>query len=204
MSLPPAAALPSPLSPSGPYRICVVCLGNICRSPMAEVALTAELAAAGLADAVTVDSAGTGDWHIGHRMEGHAGAELARRGYDGSAHRARQVEPSWLADRDLILAMDRHNLADLRRMAARAGIGSDRIALFGAVGGLADGLPRVSGGEGDGPDVLDIPDPYGGDSSDFSAVLDLIVAAARHIAAQLTELLAGRAPAVTAPPEHSA
>ena len=127
MSLPLAAALPPPLSPSGPYRICLVCLGNICRSPMAEVALTAELAAAGLADAVAVDSAGTGDWHIGHQMERHAHAELARRGYDGSAHRARQVEPSWLADRDLILAMDRHNLADLRRMAARAGIGGDRI-----------------------------------------------------------------------------
>jgi protein-tyrosine phosphatase len=212
MSLPPAAALPPPLNPSGPYRICLVCLGNICRSPMAEVALTAELAAAGLADAVTVDSAGTGDWHIGHQMEGHARAELARRGYDGSAHRARQVEPSWLAGRDLILAMDRHNLADLRRMAARAGIGGDRIALFGAAGGLADGFPSEGPDEGpdeggplgDGPDGLDIPDPYGGDSSDFSAVLDLIVAAARHIAAQLTELLAGRAPAVTAPPDRTA
>jgi protein-tyrosine phosphatase len=205
MSLPPAPALPPPLSPSSPYRICLVCLGNICRSPMAEVALTAELAAAGLADAVTVDSAGTGDWHIGHQMEGHARAELARRGYDGSAHRARQVKPSWLADRDLILAMDRHNLADLRRMAARAGIGGDRIALFGAAGGLADGFPGEGGDEGGSlGDVLDIPDPYGGDSSDFSAVLDLIVAAARHIAAQLTELLAGRAPAVTTPPEHTA
>jgi protein-tyrosine phosphatase len=200
MPLPPAAALPPPRSPSGPYRICLVCLGNICRSPMAEVALTAELAAAGLAGAVTVDSAGTGDWHIGHQMEAHARAELARRGYDGSAHRARQVEPSWLAGRDLILAMDRRNLADLRRMAARAGAGGDRIALFGEAGGLAGGFPHEGGAEagaargalGDGPDI---PDPYGGDSSDFSAVLDLVVAASRHIAAQLTELLAGRAPA---------
>ena len=187
MSVPPAAALPPPLHHAGPYRpyqICLVCLGNICRSPMAEVTLTSELAAAGLADAVTVDSAGTGDWHIGHRMEARAHAELARRGYDGSAHRARQVEPSWLADRDLILAMDHRNLADLRRMAARAGVGRDRIRLFGEAGGLQD--------QGDG---LDIPDPYGGDASDFSTVLDLIEAAARHIAAQLTELLAGRAPA---------
>ena len=135
-----------------------------------------------------MDSAGTGDWHIGHQMDAHARAELGRRGYDGSAHRARQVKPSWLANRDLILAMDRHNLADLRRMAARAGIGGDRIMLFGEAGGL----PGQGEAEGDG---LDVPDPYGGDSSDFGAVLDLIEAAARHIAAQLTELLAGRAPA---------
>jgi low molecular weight protein-tyrosine phosphatase len=194
MSLPPAAALPPPLNDDGPYRICLVCLGNICRSPMAEVALTSELAAAGLADAVRVDSAGTGDWHIGHQMDAHARAELGRRGYDGSAHRARQVKPSWLANRDLILAMDRHNLADLRRMGARAGIGGDRIMLFGEAGGLpgqgeAEGQAEA---EGDG---RDIPDPYGGDSSDFGTVLDLIEAAARHIAAQLTELLAGRAPA---------
>ena len=194
MSVPPAAALPPPLNDDGPYRICLVCLGNICRSPMAEVALTSELAAAGLADAVRVDSAGTGDWHIGHQMDAHARAELGRRGYDGSAHRARQVKPSWLANRDLILAMDRHNLADLRRMAARAGIGGDRIMLFGAAGGLpsqgaAEGQAEA---EGEGRDV---PDPYGGDSSDFGTVLDLIEAAARHIAAQLTELLTGRAPA---------
>jgi protein-tyrosine phosphatase len=198
MSVPPAAALPPPLNHDGPYRICLVCLGNICRSPMAEVALTSELAAAGLADAARVDSAGTGDWHIGHQMDVHARAELGRRGYDGSAHRARQVKPSWLASRDLILAMDRHNLADLRRMAARAGIGGDRIMLFGEAGGLpgqgeAGGRAEAVGeAEGDG---LDIPDPYGGDSSDFGAVLDLIEAAARHIAAQVTELLAGRAPA---------
>ena len=198
MSVPPAAALPPPLNHDGPYRICLVCLGNICRSPMAEVALTSELAAAGLADAARVDSAGTGDWHIGHQMDAHARAELGRRGYDGSAHRARQVKPSWLANRDLILAMDRHNLADLRRMAARAGIGSDRIRLFGEAGGLrgrgeAEGEAEAEAegqAEGDG---LDIPDPYGGDASDFGAVLDLIEAAARHIAAQLTDLLAGRA-----------
>jgi len=193
MSLPPAAALPPPLHPSGPYRICLVCLGNICRSPMAEVVLTAELASAGLADAVRVDSAGTGDWHIGHQMEARARAELARRGYDGSAHRARQVEPSWLAGRDLVLAMDRRNLADLRQMAAPAQFGDDqfggdRIRLFGEAGGL----PGEDGPEGG---AADIPDPYGGDASDFSAVLDLIETAARHIAAQLTGMLAGRAPA---------
>ena len=123
-----------------------------------------------------MDSAGTGDWHLGHQMDAHAAAELSRRGYDGSAHRARQVRPSWLADRDL---------ADLRRLAAQAGAGTDRIRLFGEAGGLAS---RAAGG-------LDIPDPYGGDASDFGAVLDLIEEAAEHIAVRLTGLLAGRAPA---------
>jgi protein-tyrosine phosphatase len=185
MCVPSAAALPPPRDPAGPYRICLVCLGNICRSPMAEVVLRSALAGAGLDGQVVVDSAGTGDWHVGQRMEGHARAELSRRGHDGSAHRARQIEPSWLTNRDLILAMDRHNLAELRRMAARAGADGERIRLFGEAGGLR---PDASGS-------VDIPDPYGGDSTQFSAVLDLVEAASREIAAQLTDLLAGHAPA---------
>ena len=185
MSVVPAAALPPPRHPDGPYRVCLVCLGNICRSPMAEVVLRSELAAAGLDRVVTVDSAGTGDWHIGQQMDAHARAELTRRGYDGSAHRARQVEPSWLASRDLILAMDQHNLADLRRIAARAGGDGDRIRLFGEAGGLPSS--ETAG--------RDMPDPYGGDSGDFALVLDLVEAASRQITAQLAELLAGHAPA---------
>src|SRR2546423_4745135 len=98
----PAAELPSPREPGSPYRICLVCLGNICRSPMAETILRAELDSAGLDGKVVVDSAGTGDWHIGDAMDPDARAALARRGYDGSPHRARQFEPSWLAGRDLV------------------------------------------------------------------------------------------------------
>ncbi len=91
-----ANALPEPRDPRRPYRICVVCLGNICRSPMAEVILRDELAAAGLGGKVDVDSAGTGDWHLGEAMDRRARAELSRRGYDGSRHEARQIQPSWL------------------------------------------------------------------------------------------------------------
>src|SRR5215469_16856181 len=108
--------LPPPRDPYGPYRVCCVCLGNICRSPMAEVVLRARLAEAGLAGKVVVDSAGTGDWHVGDPMYRGARTQLERRGYDGSAHRARQIRPSWLAERDLILAMDAANLASLRRL----------------------------------------------------------------------------------------
>jgi len=176
----PAAALPPPRQPGPPYTVCLVCLGNICRSPTAEVVLRSELDAAGLADLVTVDSAGTGDWHIGQPMDRRARAELEQRGLDGSAHRARQIDASWLPERDLFLAMDRRNLADVRELAAAAGVGADRVQLFGAAGGL-------------GPDQ-DIPDPYGGDAGDFSATRELIQTAARQLVAQLA-VLAGRTPA---------
>ena len=188
MALAPAAELPSPREPGTPYRVCLVCLGNICRSPMAETVLRAELAAAGLDGAVVVDSAGTGDWHVGDAMDPGARAALARRGYDGSAHRARQFQPSWLARRDLILAMDARNLADLRRMARGSGVqGDGRIRLFGEVGGLTE----AGGG--------DIPDPWGGGADEFGHVLDLLGAAAPVIAARLARLLEpGAEPAAAA------
>ena len=177
----PDAALPPRRRPGSPYTVCLVCLGNICRSPMAEVVVRSELAEAGLDGAVTVDSAGTGDWHIGHPMDRRAQAELTARGYDGSAHRARQIDVPWLPERDLFLAMDRRNLADLRRMAGQAGVPADRVRLFGEASGL-------------GPDQ-DIPDPYGGGADDFATALDLIHAGARQVVKQLSLLLAGNAPA---------
>src|ERR1700749_3283029 len=94
-----AAALPPPRDPGAPYTVCLVCLGNICRSPMAEVVLRAELGEAGLDGAVTVDRAGTGDWHMGHPMYRRAQAKLTARGYDGSAHLARQIDVPWLPER---------------------------------------------------------------------------------------------------------
>ncbi len=178
MALSSAAELPSPREPGAPYRVCLVCLGNICRSPMAETVLRAELAAAGLDGAVAVESAGTGDWHVGDAMNSGARAALASRGFDGSAHRARQIQPSWLARRDLVLAMDARNLADLRRMARDPNRrDADRIRLFGEVGGLDE----PSGGE--------IPDPYGGNADEFGYVLDLLSAAAPVITGRLARLL---------------
>jgi protein-tyrosine phosphatase len=173
MPAPLAAPLPPPRDPGAPYRICLVCLGNICRSPMAETVLRASLAEAGLAEAVTLDSSGTGDWHVGEPMYPRARQALAGRGYDGSAHRARQFDASWLEDRDLFLAMDASNLATLRRLADPAD--RDRIRLFGEVGGLGE--------------HSEIPDPYGGHEADFGYVLDLLGAAAPVIAARLAQLL---------------
>src|SRR5215469_3504781 len=82
----PAGVLPPPRDSHRQYRICIVCLGNICRSPMAERVLIAELDRAGLTGKVAVESAGTGDWHLGEAMDSRARAELSRRGYDGSGH----------------------------------------------------------------------------------------------------------------------
>jgi len=169
-------ALPSPRDPSGPYLVCCVCLGNICRSPMAEVVLRAQLSKVGLNGRVIVDSAGTGDWHVGERMNPPARNQLERRGYDGSAHRARQFGARWLAERDLVLAMDHSNLATLRSLARSAGAPGARgdadrgIRLFGEVAGLAG---------------ADVPDPYGGGPAEFARVLDMLEAGMANLAAQL-------------------
>jgi low molecular weight protein-tyrosine phosphatase len=176
-------ALPVPPAPrlvSGPYRVCFVCLGNICRSPMADVLLRAELDQAGLAGRVEVDSAGTGDWHVGGPMDRRARAELGRHGYDGSAHRARQFQPSWFADRDLVLAMDRANLADLREMAPDAEAAGPRLLLLRSFDPALDGDDRYDG---------QVPDPYGGLPEDYAAAFELVQAAVRGLTGQLAGLL---------------
>ena len=158
-----------------------VCLGNICRSPMAEVVLRAQLAAAGLQDRVIVDSAGTGDWHVGEPMNPPARRQLERRGYDGAAHRARQVDASWLAERDLILAMDGSNLANLRAVAQQDGAAPEamrRIRLFGEVAGL---------------DGADVPDPWGGTPAEFAEVLTMLETGMARIVSQLRDVVGAAA-----------
>lgn len=151
---------------------------------MAEVVLRAELDRAGLSGRVEVDSAGTGDWHLGEPMDARARAELSRRGYDGAGHRARQFEPSWFERYDLVLAMDGSNLARLRRMAPdREAV--QRTALFLSFD------PARSGTDGD----LEVPDPWGGGPEEYALVFDLVQPAARGLASQLATLLAGRSAA---------
>ena len=146
---------------------------------MAEVLIGAELEAAGLADRVGVESAGTGDWHLGEPMDGRARAELARRGYDGSAHRARQIGPSWVDRFDLLIAMDASNLRRLQAMAAGRPEAAERIRLLRSFDPAAE-------------DGAQVPDPYGGGSGEFAAVFDMIRGAARGLVAGLAEVLAGR------------
>ena len=140
----------------------LVCLGNICRSPMADVVLTQRVDDAGLAGRVTVSSCGTGDWHIGKPMDERAAATLRANDYDPSAHRAQQFSPPWLAANDLVLAMDAGNLGDVRRVTASSGGGLDpeRVRLFG------DFDPVEPGGE--------VPDPYYGGPEGFEEVLAMV------------------------------
>lgn len=143
---------------------------------MAEVVVRAELAKAGLAGKVEVDSSGTGDWHIGQPMDSRARAELASHGYDGSAHRARQIDPSRLAGYDLLVAMDGSNLRNLRRMALDEQTAAERIVLFRAFDPAS------------GPDA-EVPDPYDGGGEHFAEVFELVQASARGLAAAVADLL---------------
>jgi protein-tyrosine phosphatase len=185
----PRPALPAPAAGDGPYRICLVCLGNICRSPMAEVILRDEVARAGLAGRVTVESAGTGDWHIGGPMDPRASADLASRGYDGSAHIARQISADWLGAYDLFVAMDARNLGNLRKMAASHRTAS-RPAPRRDTARPDDGRIRLmrSFDPAAAPGA-EVPDPYNGGPAAFSETFTLVRAAARGLTAQLSGLL---------------
>ncbi len=168
------ATLPAPRTP-GRYRISVVCLGNICRSPMADVVLNARVADAGLDDRVTVVSAGTGDWHVGDAMDRRAAALLTDQGYDASRHRAQQVLAHWLDEHDLVLAMDAANLADLRALASGV-VDGERLRAF------RDFDPEGAG---------DVPDPYYGGDAGFRNVLAMVERTADEIVAGLERVVTG-------------
>lgn len=168
-------ALPEPRA-GGRYRVALVCLGNICRSPMAHVVLAERLDRAGLADRVEVTSSGTGDWHVGHPMDERAAATLTRAGYDATRHRARQFAADWLDDRDLVLAMDAANLADIR--AVGPVVEGARVRLF------RDFDPVDPGGE--------VPDPYYGGDAGFEEVLTMVERTADVLVDALAAVL-GRA-----------
>lgn len=150
-------------------RILFVCLGNICRSPLAEGVLRRRLEAAGLGH-VELDSAGTGDWHVGQPPDPRTVAVARARGIDISGLRARQVHMDDFHEFDLILCADRSNLAALRRLAP-AGARAE-VAL------LRDWA-------GAGQDGLEVPDPYTGGEEDFEAVHAMLDAAADAIVARL-------------------
>jgi protein-tyrosine phosphatase len=156
----------------GPYRITVVCLGNICRSPIGEAVLRARLVDAGLADRVLVDSAGTGDWHLGHPADPRALATLDAHGYPHD-HVARQISPDWMDGIDLMLAMDEANYRDLRAMMGGSGQ-SPELRMMRSFDPALAHLPE--------PDpALSVPDPYYGGPEGFDEVLRMIEQAADGI-----------------------
>lgn len=140
----------------------MLCLGNICRSPTAQVVLTARLASAGLGGLVEVVSCGTGDWHLGGPMDRRAARTLISAGYDPSRHRARQFDRTWFADLDAILAMDRMNLRTAHAMAQDDDTRS-RVLLYR----WFDPAARHDADD-------EVPDPYDGGPQDYAHVLDIV------------------------------
>ena len=155
-----ADLLPDAREGASRYRIAVVCLGNICRSPIGEVVLTSKLSESGLGDRVEVVSAGTGTWHVGEQIDRRAAAVLAAHGYDPSQHRAKQFGPEWFVDYNLVLAMDERNHQDILRMSA--GSTGSRLRMFRAFD------PRATDGD------RDVPDPWFGEDEGFDTVLAMV------------------------------
>ena len=150
-------------------KVLFVCLGNICRSPTAEVVFRAIAAREARDLVVETDSAGTAGYHIGAPPDARSQQAARRRGYDMSARRARMVAPEDFERFDLILAMDRENLSVLRQRAPRER--HSRIRLF------LEFAPDLG--------TAEVPDPYYGGANGFEQVLDLIEGAACALVAHL-------------------
>jgi protein-tyrosine phosphatase len=168
-------------APPGPVRILFVCLGNICRSPTAEGVmrtLVAEAADSNPTRPIEIDSAGTGAWHVGSAPDRRASAAAANEGVT-LAGQARRVEPEDFERFDLVIAMDRSNVRDLKALAGTAEARA-KVRL------LREFDPAsVDGGD------LDVPDPYYGGEDGFETVFAIVRAACQAL---LDEIQAGRLP----------
>jgi len=151
-----------------PPRILFVCLGNICRSPMAE-GLFRHLSLARGGAGFTIDSAGTAGWHVGAPPDSRAQAALRERGIDISGHRARQVTRADFLRFDLLLAMDADNLRDLNALAPGGAQGKAYLFLDCALGHQG----------------AEVPDPYYGGAGGFTRVVELVEHASRGLLERL-------------------
>lgn len=158
------------------YRVALVCLGNICRSPMAHVVLEDRLARAGLDDRIEVVSSGTGGWHEGEPMDRRAAAVLRNAGYDPSRHRARTFTTDWYAEYDLLLAMDHSNRADMLDQAPTVAQQA-QVRLFREF--------DLEASEGDD----EVPDPWYGGNDGFRQVLAMIERTTDELVTRLPDLM---------------
>ncbi len=146
-----------------------VCLGNICRSPLAEAAMVEAARERGLD--LLVDSAGTGDWHVGRPPDTRAQAIAAAHGVDIAGLRARQVTPADFYRFDDIIALDRQNLADLKALRPAD-----------ATASLSQLLDHVPGREGEA-----VVDPYYGEEAGFAKTWADVVTGADHLADEIAQ-----------------
>ena len=152
------------------FRICFVCTGNICRSPMAEAIFRRLIAEKRLGRRLAVSSAATGDWHVGERADARTIEALGKLGYDATGHRARQFDPAWFEDLDLVIAFDRGQERILREWAHAEHQGKVQL--------LTGFDPEAAG-------VVDVPDPYYSDAALFDSVLSTIERASVALFRQL-------------------
>jgi protein-tyrosine phosphatase len=160
------------------YRVCFVCTGNICRSPMAESVFRSRAAQADLQELIEVDSAGTDGWHEGEGADPRTVAVLEEHGYDID-HTARWFQPSWFSGLDLVIALDSGHLKTLRRLAPTEE-DARKVRL----------LRSYDTGAGED---LDVPDPYYGGPDGFVQCLEMVEAASTGLLAAVREHLEGRA-----------
>jgi low molecular weight protein-tyrosine phosphatase len=151
------------------HRLLFVCLGNICRSPMAEGAFRHVAAEQGVLDRFEIDSAGLGSWHVGQAPDHRAQNAADQRGIDISGQSARQVRAADFTRFDLLVAMDGSNYDELARLAPERE--RHKIRRF------LDFAPHAG--------ATDVPDPFFGEAEGFGRALDLIEAAARGLLAEL-------------------
>lgn len=139
-------------------RVLFVCLGNICRSPTAHAVMQRKVEQQGLGHRIFVDSAGTADWHSGKSPDKRAIAAGAKRHYDLSGLKARQVSAQDFDDFDYVLAMDSNNLSHLNELSSP----------------FAQTQPQLFLSYATGIEETEVPDPYYGESDGFEHVLDLV------------------------------
>ena len=151
------------------HRLLFVCLGNICRSPMAEGAFRHVAAEQGVLDRFEIDSAGLGSWHVGQAPDHRAQKAADQRGIDISGQSARQIRSSDFTSFDLLLAMDGSNYGELAQLAPKGE--RHKIRRF------LDFAPHAG--------TKDVPDPFFGEAEGFDRALDLIDEAARGLLAEL-------------------
>ena len=199
---PAPAPLPDPRG-AGPYRVVMVCTGNICRSAMAEIVLRDRLAAAGIPDSgqggVTVTSAGVSDEERGNPIDSRARRVLTEAGYGvgaddvsratGSAiasHTAHRVTDAEITEADLLLAMTDSHWNVLQRRAAGLGVEPDRIRMYRELDPASAQQAEAVTVGGSSRSVLNVPDPWYGTMADFLDTLEVV----ERVSDELTEQLA--------------
>ena len=201
---PAPASLPGPRG-AGPYRVIMVCTGNICRSAMAEIVLRDRLAAAGIPDSgpggVTVTSAGVSDEERGNPIDSRARRVLTEAGYGVGAddvsratgsviasHRAHRVTDVEIAEADPLLAMTASHWNVLQRRAAGLGAEPDRIRMYRELDPASAQQAEAVTAGGSSRSVLNVPDPWYGTMADFLDTLEVVERVSDELAEQLTAL----------------